>query len=110
LNYAKISMGASDSILSYNDAKEVFERAASSPHGVRLRFDQGPKARDFFMFRLWEFRRKDRDQNRILYPDPAHSMHGRSFFDLFSVKKLGLDTIEVVKINLDGIQIEDIQK
>jgi hypothetical protein len=101
-------VGASKSILSYNDAKEVFERAAASPHGVRLTFEQGPKARDFFMYRLWEFRKLDRNQNRILYPDPAHSMHGASFFDTFSVKKVGMDTIEVVRINLDGINIIDI--
>jgi hypothetical protein len=100
-------MGASKSILSYNDAKEVFERAAANPTGVRLTFEDGPKARDFFMFRLWEFRKLDRDQNRILYPDPVHSMHGKSFFDTFSVKKIGHDRIEVVKINLDRIKVVD---
>jgi hypothetical protein len=101
-------MGASKSILSYNDCKEVFERAAANPSGVRLEFEQGIKARDFFMFRLWEFRKLDRAQNRVLYPDPVHSMHGRSFFDTFSVKKVGRDKIEVLRINLDNIKVTDL--
>lgn len=101
-------MASSKSIMSYSDAKEVFERAAQNASGVRLVFEQGPKARDFFIFRLWAFRNLDREQNRVLYPDPTHSMHGRSFFDLFSVKKKGKDTIEIVKVNLDQIKITDL--
>lgn len=101
-------MGASKSILSYTDCKEVFERAAGNPKGLRMRFKQGEKARDFFAFRLWEFRKLDRNQNRVLYPDPTNTMHGKSFFDLFSVKKVGEDTIEILKINLDDCEIEDI--
>ena len=101
-------MGASKSILSYNDAREVFERAAGNPNGVRLTFKPGSKARDYFMFRLWEFRKLDRDQNRILYPDPAHTMHGKSFFDTFIIRKIDPDAIEVTRVNLDGVQVEDI--
>ena len=101
-------MTGSKSILSYNDCKEVFERAAQNPSGVRLVFKQGTKARDFFMFRLWEFRKLDREQNRVLYPNPAHTMHGKSFFDTFSVKKSNEDAIEVVRINLDDIEVLDI--
>ena len=101
-------MGASKSILSYNDAKEVFERAAASSNGVRLEFDGGFRARDNFMYRLWNFRKLDREQNRVLYPDPGHTMHGRSLFDTFSVRKIGPNAIEIQKIDIGNIKIVDL--
>jgi hypothetical protein len=100
---------ASKSILSYDDAREVFERVAQSPNkGIRLTCPGGQKARDLFMFRLWDYRKLDREQNRILYPDPAHTMHGRSYWDKFVVRKVSDNQIEIEQVNIDDIEIVDL--
>lgn len=78
--------GNSKSLLAYADVKEVFDRAIKSEKGVAMYFDTA-KERDRFMFRALYFRTLDRKYNKIIYPDPAHTMHGSSIYDTFSLLK-----------------------
>jgi|SRR5215472_19267646 len=78
--------GNSKSLLAYSDVKEVFDRAIASEKGVNLYFGT-TKERDRFMFRALHFRTLDRRNNSILYPEPAHTMHGSSIYDTVSLLK-----------------------
>lgn len=93
-------------MLSFPDCKQAYDRAVLSENGVVVKFeDEG--ARDRFMFRCMTFRMLDRDHNKILYPDPAMTMHGRSIYDQVSVKRDGKN-LKLVKIKTDRYEIEDI--
>ena len=93
-------------MLSFPDCKQVFDKAVLSANGVRLRFeDEG--ARDRFLFRCMTFRTLDRDNNRVLYPDPAATMHGRSVYDQITIRKEGTN-LKFVKIKSDRYEVEEL--
>jgi hypothetical protein len=77
-------MPISQSILSYPDVKEVFERALASQRGVRVAL-KDLKTAKYFSRRCNQFRSLDRKENLKLYIEPAHSLHGRSIFDTLQV-------------------------
>lgn len=58
-----------------------------------------------FALRCHEFRRLDREQNKVLYPDPGATMHGRSAFDVISVREK-FPVLEFGKIKSDHFVIE----
>lgn len=97
--------GNSKSLLAYSDVKEVFDRAIASEKGVNLYFGTA-KERDRFMFRSLYFRVLDRRNNAILYPEPAHTMHGASIYDTISLLKRhderGFKIVfEIIKLKYD---------
>ena len=98
--------GNSKSLLAYEDVKEALDRAIASNKGIRLRFSS-PQARDRFMFRSYSFRQLDRANNKVIYPEPAHSMHGRSLYETLSLVKGKENDILIVQIAIN-FEIEEL--
>lgn len=101
--------GNSPSLLSYTDVQAAFDKAIASEKGVILRFDTA-QARNRFMFRAFTFRGLDRKNNKVLYPEPAHTMHGRSIYDTLSLAKRDLEGVyrlEIKKITQE-FEIEEL--
>jgi hypothetical protein len=76
-------MGNSTSILSYPDIKAVLDRVIAGEN-LRVSFDTHGAAVKF-VSRCNSFRRLDRKDNFIIYPDPGQTLHGRSIYDAVSV-------------------------
>jgi hypothetical protein len=81
------------------------DRALDSVKGVRLSFDDERSAR-LFALRCNVFRSLDRKENKKIYVDETHTMHGRSVYDTLMVSRKG-NTIEITPIR-DLANIEDI--
>lgn len=99
--------GNSKSLLAYADVQEAFDRAIASPKGVLLRFGTS-QARDSFMFRAFSFRSLDRKNNKVIYVEPAHSMHGRSIYDTLSLLRDGDTKLQIKRIAAE-YEIEDLE-
>jgi hypothetical protein len=95
----------SSSILSYPDIRQVMDRAIDSEKGVRLKFDT-VKSAQTFVFRCNTFRSLDRKENKKIYPDETHSLHGRSIYDTLQVKRRE-EHVEIVPVK-GYADIEDI--
>ena len=72
-------MSLPNSLLSYQDCLDVFERAVETPEGIRVRFSSSDDATHFRM-RLHQCRRLQREQNAETYEE-GHPMCGKSLFD-----------------------------
>jgi|SRR5262245_60944169 len=99
-------MPNSPSLLAYPDVQKAMDEALAAPAGVRLVFKGGAPARNKFLFRSLTFRRLDRENNKILYPDPAMTMHGKSIYDTLVVKKLNESELLIMKITSDEFDLE----
>jgi hypothetical protein len=97
-------MPKSKSLLSFPDCKDVFDKAILSENGVVMNFED-KAAMTKFMFRCFWFRSLDRDNNKVLYPDPGQTMHGRSVYDQITVRKDG-NKLKFVKIKSDRFVVE----
>lgn len=95
----------SGSILSYPDIRQVMDRALDSEKGVRLSFDNDTAAR-LFTLRCNTFRGLDRKENKKIYLEPTHTMHGRSVYDTLMVSRKG-SVVEITPIRSLS-NIEDI--
>jgi hypothetical protein len=98
-------MPISQSILSYPDVKEVFERALASQRGVRIPLKDS-KTAQYFSRRCNQFRSLDRKENLKIYTEPAHSLHGRSIFDTLQIL-VRENYVHIVPIRLN-IGIEEL--
>lgn len=61
------------------------DEALDSERGIRLTF----KARNAafrFLSRCNSFRRLDREENAKIYLEPAHTLHGRSPYDILAMR------------------------
>lgn len=72
-------MGNSRSLMSYNDVKEILDKALATPKGVELEFPTRPGAIRW-LSRANTFRTLDRKNNEKLYPE-GHQMYGCSPYD-----------------------------
>ena len=96
-------MAYNTSITSYVDIRGALDRALLSEKGVRLRFPD-EKAAMTFKGRVHSFRYQDRKENKKVYPDPDHPMHGRSAYDPLMVKTEEPTVVCVIK--LEGVEFE----
>lgn len=108
-------MASSKSRLAYPDCQQFLDAALEDEKGVRLPFQTYGQAMQFRV-RLNTYRQIIRDDNAIVYPDPAHHLHGRSEFDelQFTImedsegeywvyaKKQHLDIAEIEKLSEIG--------
>ncbi len=96
-------MSYSTSITAYPDIRGALDQALASAKGVRLRFPDEQAAMTF-KGRVHSFRYQDRKENKKVYPDPDHPMHGRSAYDPLMVKTVEPTVVAVIK--LEGVEFE----
>ena len=105
-------MPLSNSTLAYVDCQKAFERAIDTAKGVKMTYKSVKEARNF-AFRCNQFRKLDRLENKKIYPEEAHSLHGRSVFDTIRVRvepgDNGFGVVFMEKINLEALETEDIK-
>jgi|SRR5215469_3453169 len=89
-------MGRGKDITAYSHLKEYFDRAFVYPYRVVLSFED-TNSRNQVLYDLWTFVAKDREQNKILYPDPGHIMHGASIYSAFVCRKSGTHKVIIEK-------------
>lgn len=72
-------MGLSHNPLSYEDCRQVLDRALTAPRGIKVAFpERGHAIR--FRHRLNAYRSRDRQNSRTIYP-PESPLHGISPYD-----------------------------
>jgi len=49
----------------------------------------------------------DRRENVRIFPEPSHTLHGRSVYDVLRVKRVD-NAVEIVPVKLDPGQLEEI--
>ena len=96
----------SSSILSYPDIRQLMDRALDSEKGVRLKFDT-VKSAMMFVWRCNAFRSLDRKENKKIYKEETHSLHGRSIYDTLQVKRRE-EQVEIVPVKMFS-EVEDIE-
>lgn len=105
-------MPLSASILAYQDCQKAFERAIDTEKGVKMTF-RTVKAARMFAFRCNQFRKLDRLENKKIYPEEAHTLHGRSVFDTIRVRVEPTDSerglVYFEKVTLEAVETEDIK-
>lgn len=98
-------MAGAQSLLSYVDVKEVLDKALESERGLLLKFVD-VKAAVRFRYRANNFRSLDRVENKKIYTEETHTLHGRSAYDTLSLTIEG-SRIFVRKIVID-FEIEEL--
>lgn len=73
-------MPPNNSVLAYRDLQEVADRAISNGRGVRVSCSTLGEAH-VLRSRLYKMRELDRKENKKIYSDPDHALHGRSIYD-----------------------------
>ncbi len=86
-------MPNSASLLAYPDCKKALENALVSERGIMLTWKTKAEATRF-VGRCNAYRRLDRKENQKIYPEPAHTLHGRSVFDVLLITQ----DVNVVRI------------
>lgn len=79
-------MALPDTIAAYSDCLEHFDRAASSPRGIRI-YMESEKSAIYLRNRLHQARSLDRRESRRTYPSD-HPAHGKSLYDSLVVRLL----------------------
>lgn len=78
-------MGVSTQALSLRDVQGVMDKALESEHGVTVQCaDRGQAYR--LRHRMNAARQRDRLENRKIYSDPDHPMHGASRYDQLVIR------------------------
>ena len=78
-------MGMNSSLLSYEDCVALFDQALADARGIRVPCDDLGAARKLIS-RLHYCRTLVRKENREVYPDLDHPMHGKSEYDRIVVR------------------------
>lgn len=99
-------MPNSISLMSYQDVKEILERALGEKDGLKLTFETKGGA-IYWLSRANSFRRLDRKNNLTLYPE-GNSLHGCSPYDVLLMKRVGEKDIEVRVRTNERIKIEQL--
>lgn len=86
-------MSLSTSRLAYDDALQFLERALADPKGVRACFGTDEGAATHFRMRCHVGRNLDRQENAKLYVDKGHPLHGRSMYDVLTMRVLQDDDL-----------------
>jgi hypothetical protein len=100
-------MSNSTSLLAYPDVKEALERALATTKGVRVRFQDGSSAFRF-VARCNSFRLLDRKENLKIYLEPAHSLHGRSVYDVLAIRRSEDNFVTIEPVRLEAGVMEDL--
>ena len=79
-------MTLSTSILAFDDAILFLDRALEDPKGVRACFGDNYGNAQHYRMRCHAARNLVRQENAKLYPDPQDPMHGRSTFDVLTLR------------------------
>jgi len=98
-------MPNSTSPLSYNDIKELLERALLAPKGLRISFES-TNAAIRWLSRANSFRAVDRKANAKLYQE-GHSMHMASAYDVLLIKRED-KTIELLPRSNEDINVVEL--
>lgn len=77
-------MSTSESRLSYPDSQAFFDAAIGDAIGARRPFPSYGAAFNF-RTRCHTYRKLCRIDNRKIYPDPQHPLHGRSEYDHITI-------------------------
>lgn len=101
-------MAYASSITAYPDIRAALDQALASTKGVRLRFAD-KKAAMTFKGRVHSFRYQDRKENRKIYPDPDHPMHGRSAYDPLMVKTEEPCVVAIIKLEGVEFKLEELE-
>lgn len=104
-------MGFNRSPLAFDDIREAFDRAVTSPKGLRISCDTR-EAAFALRSRFNYFRSLDKRENRTTYPE-GHRMHGRSIYDrlICRIPPKGSPEEHVLYIEprrVDNLKIEEI--
>jgi hypothetical protein len=89
----------SNSILAYPDIKDLLDRALDTESGLKFSVPTAAAAHRL-LSRCNHYRVLDRRQNKILYSDPGHLMHGRSVYDKLLIRRGAVPTeirVEILK-------------
>ena len=97
-------MSNPSSLLAYPEIRDALDRALQSERGIRVKFRTDVAATQF-VGRAYSFRMLDRAENAKIYPDQTHTLHGRSMYDVFRLKRVG-NAVEIVPVKLDEGMVE----
>ena len=100
-------MPNSSSLLAYPDVKAALEQALTSNYGVKVIFKTKAEAHRF-LGRCTSFRLLSRKENLKVYPEPAHSLHGRSVYDGLSIKCNDTDVF-IIPLKESDVVVEILQ-
>lgn len=81
-------MSLSTSILAFDDALQFLERALADTKGVRACFGESEGNAMHFRMRCHAARNIARQDNIRLYTDRDHPLHGRSVYDVLTLRVL----------------------
>jgi len=81
---------------------DIWDRAAASPKGIRIAVSNPTD----FRARLYHARAADRKNNAKVYPE-GNVMHGRSYFDDYTVK---IGPGDAVRIIPNALEIEGVEE
>lgn len=106
-------MSISKSLGSYQDCRDLFEKADEDSKGCRVyisdKHDEGRGLARHFVMRLHQARDLIRKENRLLY-EQGHPMHGTSIYDKFKCSmKSDRDGawwvyVEKIELNLGAVE------
>lgn len=106
-------MTISDSILSYTDCLDVFEKALADLRGIRIKFATKAAA-VFFRMRAHTARNLDRKRNRMIYSEePTNPLYGRSMYDKLIVRLKEDEEaayLYIEHLSADHLEIENISE
>lgn len=105
-------MSLSNSRLAYEDCYGAMDKAMASTRGIRISFPARGLANHFRM-RAHQARAIMRNENRKIYTDPDHPLHGRSDYDglRLTIEEEGdVAYLYIRKSNLMPGEIEDLDE
>lgn len=101
-------MGLNTSPLSYEDVRELMQRALDSPKGLRVTLSSPAEAINM-RARMNKFRANNRKDNKKIYT-PDHPMWGNSVFDALvtRIDRENPKVILVEKASLENLKWEEL--
>lgn len=103
-------MSASNSIFSYDDIREVLDRALSADKGVSVSFPNKGAATHFIQ-RVYKFRVLDRRESKRLYPTD-NPRYGTSVYDKVTLPKAeeidGKAFVKILKSEAGQLEITEL--
>lgn len=98
-------MGFNRSPLAFADCQGAFDRALSSPRGIKIRCVSAAAAVRL-RARMNHFRARDREKALTIY-DPTHPMYGKSVYDSL-ITLLEGECVVVRANSVESLDIEEI--
>ena len=101
----------SNSRLSYGDCFEIMDAALEEKRGKRIPFDNYGQV-VHFRLRMHHARAIDRADNKLIFDDPSHPMHGRSLYDKLVMRVKPINNryyLYVEKIEWQNLVVESLE-